>query len=240
MEVNIYAFNSIYTPFFSPNEMLDSLQLVYLAIEGPGCSGLLGFFAEMGPWRPVKSSAPDGSSANYSLKMNPYSWNRIANMVFLEQPVGVGFSYADVDIGLLRFGDAFSSIDNLRIVKRFFEKFPERASNDFYLASESYGGHYIPQWAMRVLNDESLVSRFKGVLVGNPYVQLGSLYAGSLHALWGQQLIPLPLWEDVLQYGCDDMRLGDDEYPTICYQIRKQLFHLNRKINPCESSYVCI
>ena len=37
-----------------------------------------------------------------------------------------------------------------------------------------------------------------GVLIGNPYVNLGSLFAGGITALWGMQLIPLPLWEDAV------------------------------------------
>ena len=53
---------------------------------GPGCSGLIGFFTEQGPFRPLK---------NMSLTLNKYSWNRIANMVFIESPTGVGFSFSN-------------------------------------------------------------------------------------------------------------------------------------------------
>jgi carboxypeptidase C (cathepsin A) len=53
---------------------------------GPGCSGLLGFLTEQGPFRPNK---------DMTLSMNDYAWNKIANMVFIEQPCGVGFSYSD-------------------------------------------------------------------------------------------------------------------------------------------------
>ena len=53
---------------------------------GPGCSGLIGFFTEQGPFRPLK---------NMSLTLNKYAWNRIANMVFIESPTGVGFSFSN-------------------------------------------------------------------------------------------------------------------------------------------------
>lgn len=43
---------------------------------------------EQGPFYPDR----DGN-----LVANPYAWNKLANMVFLEQPVGVGFSYSDND-----------------------------------------------------------------------------------------------------------------------------------------------
>ena len=46
---------------------------------GPGASGLLGMFTEQGPFRPLK---------NMSLRVQPYSWVNIANMIFIEAPAG--------------------------------------------------------------------------------------------------------------------------------------------------------
>ena len=54
---------------------------------GPGCSGLLGFLTEQGPFRT--------DNKDLTLSANPYSWNTVANMVFIEAPCGVGFSYSD-------------------------------------------------------------------------------------------------------------------------------------------------
>ncbi len=149
---------------------------------------MMGLFTEMGPWRPMS----DGQLAR-----NPYSWTKLASMVFLEQPVGVGFSYTTNKAGIEDFNDYRASRDNLMIIKKFFETYPERKGQDFYLASESYGGHYIPQWTLQLFNDptsEDLRKSFKGYLVGNPYTSFASGTIAMMNVLWGLQLIPLPAW----------------------------------------------
>lgn len=102
---------------------------------GPGCSGLLGFGIEHGPFY----VDPDGE-----LSPNPYSWNKIANMLYVEQPAGVGFSYSKVKDDY-KTGDMETASDNYLLILAFFRRFPERKNNPFYIASESYGGHYMPQ-----------------------------------------------------------------------------------------------
>jgi len=65
-------------------------------------------------------------------------------MLYVEQPAGVGFSYSD-DPDDYTTGDAQAASDNYVLIQQFLERFPERKSNDFYITSESYGGHYIPE-----------------------------------------------------------------------------------------------
>lgn len=176
-----------YFYFESENDPVND-PVIFWTNGGPGCSGQLGLFTEMGPWRPA---------ANGSLMRNPFTWTRKASMVFLEQPAGVGYSFVtDPDL-LKSFNDLRASIDNLKILKSFFHKFPERSTNDFFLASESYGGHYIPQWSLQVLNDPStdhLSKQFKGFLVGNPFTSFASGSIAFANVLWGLQLVPSPAW----------------------------------------------
>ena len=58
---------------------------------GPGCSSLFGMLYENGQLH--FSGETDNSTGLPGLVQNPYAWTKVANMLWLEQPVGVGFSY---------------------------------------------------------------------------------------------------------------------------------------------------
>jgi cathepsin A (carboxypeptidase C) len=99
-------------------------------------------FAETGPYRPSK----DGSS----LEENIFSWNRFANVLYLEAPRGVGFSYAekagDPD-GIIN--DTLTAQDNLEALKQFLIAFPEYVkpkNRDFYLLGQSYGNYILTNY----------------------------------------------------------------------------------------------
>ena len=96
-------------------------------------------------------------------RFNPYAWNKVVNMVFIEQPVGVGFSVAT---GSIDYGDDQAATDNYKFIKVFLEKFDTYSSNDFYILSESYGGHYMPTLAKKLVVNGGV--NFKGVALGNP------------------------------------------------------------------------
>ena len=140
----------------------DNDPVVLWTNGGPGCSGLLGFGTENGPFYIGKEGSP--------IHHNPYSWNNIANMLYVEIPAGVGFSYTDSPYDTIT-GDAQTSLDSFYLILEFLKRYPERAKNDFYIASESYGGHYIPQLALDILRrDYEHAINFKGFILGNPYV----------------------------------------------------------------------
>ena len=82
---------------------------------GPGCSSLLGMMQENGP-----RVIDDGEDY---LKTNAETWNKRANVLWLESPAGVGWSYgtkADMTTD-----DLQSSIDALAALQSWYEKFPE-------------------------------------------------------------------------------------------------------------------
>lgn len=83
----------------------------------------------------------------------------VANMLFLESPAGVGFSYSN--------GDERTAADSYTFLLNWFERFPEYKSREFFLAGESYAGHYIPQLALKILqfNKNQTFINLKGLAV---------------------------------------------------------------------------
>ena len=112
---------------------------------GPGCSSMDGWGYEQGPvhFKDFNSSGPE-------LALNPHTWARIANLVFLEAPPGVGFSYRDD--GNYTISDSGNARNNLAAVLDLLtNKFPEYAKNSFYVAGESYAGIYVPTLVDQIL-----------------------------------------------------------------------------------------
>eukprot|EP00968_Pinguiococcus_pyrenoidosus_P023749 scaffold3978_cov291-Pinguiococcus_pyrenoidosus.AAC.11 len=96
-------------------------------------------------------------------------------MLYVEQPAGVGFSVADDDAAY-NTNDKTAAEDNYLLIQAFLERFPDFRANDFYITSESYGGHYMPTLALQILKQNPPAGapkriNFKGMAVGNPYTQ---------------------------------------------------------------------
>ena len=199
----------------SPMPALDPVLL--WTNGGPGCSGLVGFLTENGPFRPT---------ANGTLELNPYAWNKLANMVYIEQPVGVGYSVAN---GVLKYSDALAASDNLAFVKGFFKTFPQYTANNFYLTSESYGGHYLPTLADAIVTDGN-VPNFKGFMVGNPITWLTYVNYGMYGTFHGHQLLPKPLWDE---YVAADCRHAPGLDPgAVCLNITRRMDKLAAGLDP--------
>ncbi len=173
-------------------ENADEAPLVFWTNGGPGCSGLFGFMNENGPFRPSQ----DGKSVH----LNPYSWNLAANMLFVEQPVTVGFSYTTNEMDK-QFGDAQAAEDNYLVVQKFLERFPHLRAKELHLSGESYGGHYLPQLAQYIVDanekkkDAAEHVNLKGFLVGNPLTDPVENLIGAIDAFWGHSLVPHDLYD---------------------------------------------
>ncbi|CAI9535785.1 unnamed protein product [Staurois parvus] len=161
---------------------------------GPGCSSLGGFLKGHGPFLVQE----DG----HTLKSNPHSWNKIANMLYLESPAGVGFSYSDDK--RYQTNDTQTARDNHMALKDFFHHFPEFSGNDFYIAGESYGGFYVPYLAVELSNDDSI--NLKGIAIGNGLTSYRMNHDSLMYFVYYHGLIDTELWSDMQSACCKETK----------------------------------
>ncbi|EMC92175.1 hypothetical protein BAUCODRAFT_38207 [Baudoinia panamericana UAMH 10762] len=121
---------------------------------GPGCSSLTGLFMELGP---------SFINKNVKLDYNPSSWNANASVIFLDQPVNVGYSYSGSSVS----NTVAAGKDVYALLTLFFKQFPEYAHQPFHISGESYAGHYIPVFASEILSHKRRNINLQSVLIGN-------------------------------------------------------------------------
>ncbi|VDK64055.1 unnamed protein product [Cylicostephanus goldi] len=110
---------------------------------------------ENGPFRPNK----DGKT----LYENIFSWNKFANILYLEAPHNVGYSYS-TQPNDNAYTDDQTADENYNALKDFFSVYPMYTQNSFFITGESYGGVYIPTLTRRVLrgiSEQDLMINFK-------------------------------------------------------------------------------
>jgi len=143
--------------FESRNKPSEDPLLIWLN-GGPGCSSEIAIFVENGPFRI--------NAEENTLKINPYSWNNIANVLYVDNPLGAGYSTGNY---AYKNQEEISS-DFYIFLQEFLGAFPQYKGRDFYLAGEGYAGHYIPAIAVKIQKKGGINLNFKGVAIGNGLV----------------------------------------------------------------------
>ncbi|KAJ8553510.1 hypothetical protein K7X08_024188 [Anisodus acutangulus] len=181
-----------------------SKPLVLWLNGGPGCSSLgVGAFSENGPFRP----------RGQVLVKNEHSWNKEANMLYLESPIGVGFSYSANTSSYETVNDEITARDNVVFLLRWFHKFPQYRKSNLFLTGESYAGHYVPQLAKLVMayNKKQKLFNLKGVALGNPVLEFATDFNSRAEYLWSHGLISDPTYR-MFSSACNYSRYVSEYY----------------------------
>uniref|UniRef100_A0A0R0IIY8 Carboxypeptidase n=1 Tax=Glycine max TaxID=3847 RepID=A0A0R0IIY8_SOYBN len=204
--------------YFVESETDPASKPLVLWLNG-GCSSLgVGAFSENGPFR------PNGEV----LIKNEYSWNRETNMLYLETPVGVGFSYAKGGSSYDTVNDETTARDNLVFLQRWFNKFPHYRHTDLFLAGESYAGHYVPQLAklMIEINKKEKMFNLKGIALGNPVLEYATDFNSRAEFFWSHGLISDSTYK-LFTTGCNYSRYVSEYYrdsiSPLCSKVMKQV-----------------
>ncbi|XP_057962294.1 serine carboxypeptidase-like 20 [Malania oleifera] len=165
---------------------------------GPGCSSFDGFIYEHGPFNFQAGETKDKLP---TLHLNPYSWSKVSNIIYLDSPAGVGFSYS-TNRNAYTTGDVQTALDTHNFLLQWFKEYQEFQANPFYIAGESYAGIYVPTLAIEIVKGIQAgakpIINFKGYMVGNACTDDyfdGYSYIPFAH---GMALISDAIFEDVL------------------------------------------
>jgi carboxypeptidase C (cathepsin A) len=112
--------------------------LVLWMTGGPGCSSELAIFFENGPYTVTKKFLQKPV-----LHDNPFSWNKNATVIWIDQPGGTGFSTVQNTLGYVT-NEKQVAADMMTFLQGFYAQFPQYKPLPFYITGESYGGHYVP------------------------------------------------------------------------------------------------
>nr|AAY27740.1 salivary/fat body serine carboxypeptidase [Sitodiplosis mosellana] len=169
--------------FFPAKVDTDDAPVVLWLQGGPGASSLFGLFSENGPFE---------LSPTQKLIPRKYSWHLNHNLIYIDNPVGTGFSFTDSEDGYAK-NEKDVGENLLRALQTFFLLFPNLQKNEFFVTGESYGGKYVPAAGYAIYQDSKRVCsdprkpkiNLKGLAIGNgfsdPIHQLN--YADYLYQL---------------------------------------------------------
>jgi len=159
------AKNHMFWWYVAPRKKTEKKPKVLVWLQGgPGASSLFGMFSENGPYVINK---------DLTLRERPVSWSDEFGMLYIDNPVGTGFSYTET--GQFCNDTKGQVADQLfEMLSQFYQIFPELASGaDLYITGESYGGHYVTAFGHKIYREikhNGCKFPFRGISLGNAWV----------------------------------------------------------------------
>ncbi|PKA64721.1 Serine carboxypeptidase-like 50 [Apostasia shenzhenica] len=158
----------------NPLSLLSQTPLLLWLQGGPGCSSMVGNLFELGPWL---------LSDDLRLRPNPFSWNHRFGLLFIDSPIGTGFSPAASPASIPSDQPTIAAHLFAALQSFFSSHPPSFRSRPFFLTGESYAGKYVPAAGYHILRQNPLVPpslriNLAGIVVGNglthPVAQVGT------------------------------------------------------------------
>ncbi|KAI3469302.1 hypothetical protein Pfo_025965 [Paulownia fortunei] len=178
LKVNSTTGSAIFYTFYEAQSSYENTPISQTPIliwlqGGPGCSSMLANLFELGPWL---------VNQDLSLEPNRGSWNKIFGLLFLDNPIGTGFSIAASPEEIPR--NQYDVAKHLFIaIKKFVALNKSFKTRPIYITGESYAGKYLPALGYYILKKNALLPsesrvNLAGVAIGNgltdPVIQVAT------------------------------------------------------------------
>ncbi|XP_062177458.1 serine carboxypeptidase-like 1 [Alnus glutinosa] len=211
---------------------LDDVQLFYYFIEsersprddplvlwltgGPGCSAFSGLVYEIGP---LSFDYTNSSRSSPTFKLNPYSWTKVANIIFLDAPVGTGFSYANSWEGYNNMTDTLSAKQTYTFLRKWLMAHSTFLRNPLYIAGDSYSGIVVPIIVQEISdgNEDGRkpAMNLQGYVLGDPTTIPHDDYNSRIPFAHRKTLISDELYESI-KTNCNGEYINIDPSNTPC------------------------
>lgn len=157
--VNEQYYSNLFFWYFPATVDPQNAPVVLWLQGGPGATSLFGLFGENGPFE-VKSE---------KMVLRKYSWSIGHNLIYIDNPVGVGYSFTE---GGFSTNESVIGENLYRALVQFFQLFPDLQKNEFYVTGESYGGKYAPAVSYAIYKNNpsaDVVINLQGLALGNGF-----------------------------------------------------------------------
>ncbi|KAH9493007.1 hypothetical protein Btru_022914 [Bulinus truncatus] len=179
--------------WFFPNEKNSSAPLLIWLNGGPGVSSMFGLLWENGP---IEICTEISENCHY--KTRQHSWSQHFSMLYIDSPVGAGYSFTESGTSGERVTQQGVSEDLYSFVEQFYALFPDYKKKELYIGGQSYAGKYVPYLALLIhtkkqarLSDIPLTGIYLGGPLFDPPTQSPAYfsYLYSMGAISYQQMI---------------------------------------------------
>ena len=215
---------------------------------GPGCSSFDGAMMEVGAWR------MDGKGGLVWVK-DGASWNEYADILFLDQPVGTGFSYVNTNSYTSSLPQAADEV--VHFLQQFVQVYPEYSRDvelqygsqgsgvDVYLAGESFAGQYIPYTADAIVKASKPPVSLKGIAIGNGFIDPKHQYGTELEimvqkGIWSTSSDDYKRVAELVKACHDELDKGSQREVGKCEMILQTIISSTVTKQPGTSGHTCI
>ncbi|CAG7818374.1 unnamed protein product [Allacma fusca] len=211
--------------FFPAQEKPEKAPVILWVNDIPGHTSLRGIFLENGPFY---------IDENDEIQERAHTWTKTHSMLYIDAPVGSGFSFADNHTAYANNSD--DEADELHeALVQFFTLFCEYQTQDFYLAGETYAAPFIAHTAKKIDAENakgSLKINLKGFVMGSPFLDVEHMLKNQVKFYYNLGLIDKKQSKE-LQVELDKFwDLGNEGKHTDAFEhVVSVFFHEKSKLN---------
>ncbi|KAI4377684.1 hypothetical protein MLD38_015271 [Melastoma candidum] len=203
--------------------------LLWLA-GGPGCSALSAFFYGNGP---LAFTYVSSNGSLPTLHLNPFTWTQGLNVLYVDAPVGTGFSYSTTEENYFT-DDYKSAYETYEFLQKWLTDHPQYQTNVLYIGGDTYSGITLPITVQKIFdgNDAGVkpLMKLRGYVLGNPNTD--DYIDGNARVPFARRLtlISDELYEDAKE-SCGGNYVEISSNNTACVQDMDEINELLQQIN---------